>query len=962
MFLTGNNARCLPVQAGQILQYDTAGNLLELSFSIGPFIEIEEYRILSATSSTVVLTTFGNFAPIAIGPGTLYLSDGLAFFSANEMLNIEINEAKATAIPLRTQVQVRRRVSDGRPMAVLDVNSGNFTMTLTGAATKILGITSDQRILYTDRTLIVEQGVLQRTEYRGIIIFAVLRVPPGTSDPQYNVFTITTTEVIQGPGQVYVSVGENRAFFVEDFSFRSGGRDVIESINRPIFDIAFSLEDTGETVIVRDSLNNPIVTLSINTTKFDLSDAAEVSYIGSEQTLTFLDQGGRVNTFYGILMFAIFDNNTLQTFTSSSGTTILLCTGGTVVIDSSNRTALFTSNSNPIVISELCEAIPSFLGISYAYEIIENGDKVRFLTVKRRNITTTPATEGKPTTIQTVTGLYVAPVRAAESVTFRNNEIVIQDSVGNTVKRIGEVDQLFVNTITYPFNSFIEVAPIPFLGRGTLTYSRGTAFFTTNRTLGTALSFQSVTAPIPDIDFERVTVGFNIVDGVNYTVSSVIQTIGGDRVVTYEATSYTTTSDQEILYSGDLVTVTRPIRTREGTVIYSGSEQTVTYTNRTGNRITIAGVDTFYDFSGGDVRTTTSPDSITLRGPGKLYYVSDDRSDVLFSTSNIVTSRVAGIIRQGVIEFSVSADQFSSIFTGVFNVSTNSSTVTYPGGGVIWFSLTLNGTRESLYVDDGRVSSRIHQAVRTILTLTKSAPAKNQGIIRTIFNGRDLYSYAPIIGNRDILIRRGSSFTFNGTSLTADILPGGPYTGINRVITFDSIEVKEFNSSVTPVEFEGFGMLLVQSDSDTAFYITSLPTVTYLLQSITNLEQFLIPPQIQPPTNDRIRIKLRAAAVQFGTDVRSFVGAEITFICNIARGRPQPNVTFFRTLEDGDCRLLSDMQMGITIENNTLTIASIAINDTGEYKCRADNNVPPVAEEASTLTVKAAGNWYTLEQ
>ena len=951
VFLTGNNARCFPIFLGEFVQYGSNGILVVTSFRVGPFLDIEEFRFLGETASTVEVTRLGSSAPFRSGPGVLYVSNCLAFFT-NNAINVAINETKATARPLRTQVAVIQVMSAGQPVSLLNVNSGNFTMILTGSPTKRLGITTDNRILYTGSTVRVEQGVLQITEYPNIFIFAVLRVPPGSSDPQYNVLFTATTEVIQGPGQVYVSTSENKAFFVEDFTFRSGGRDVIESVNRQIFVQAFSFEDTGESVIVRDSLTNPVVTLSINTSKFDLFDAEDVMYVGSEQTLTFENRGGRINSFYGILMFAIFENNTLQIFNTSSGTTILLCTGGTVLVDSFAKTALFASNSNPIVISEFCNAVPSFTGISYTFEITENDDFQRFLTVQKRNTTTTPATVEETTTIQVVTGLYVTSVSAAESITYINNEIVTQDSAGNTVRRIVEVDQLFVNTDSSPFRSFEDVAPIPFTGPGTLTYSRNTAFFTTDPLLGEELSFKSRTAPIPDIDFERVPIELNTIDGVDYNVSTVIVIVGGDRVITFEATSYSTSTDQEILYSGSQVTVTRPIRTGGGSVTYNGVTRMVTYTDTSRNTQTIAGVNTFYDYSGGDITTTTTPDTTSIAGPGKLY-VSADSANVLFRSSDLVTSEVASIIRQGVTYFSVGADQFSSSYNRVFNVSTNSSIVTYPGGGVIWSS-TFNGSRESFYIEDAGVSNRILRDIGVIFALTKSDPAKDQGLIRAIFNGRVIYSYTPITTNRDILIREGIFFAFNGTAITGP--PDGPFTGIDRIITHNGIEVKEFNSDDAPVRFVGYGLLLVQSESDTAFFTTSVPTINYLLQSIKNLEEYLIPPEIEVPSRRQVTTKLRAYTAQFGTNVKAYAGADITFVCEIARGRPQPVVEFSMILEDGNITLLDDSDVDITIVNNSLTLSSIGIDDSGEYKCRAENIVPPVAEVTSTLKVKEAGD------
>ena len=934
---------------GEVIQYASGILLVISSRIIGPFTDITEYRFLSETGTIPDLFGLDMVSPVHSGPGVLYVSDGLAFFT-NNAINSAIAEEKATALPLRTQIQIRRTTSEGRPVSQLDVNNGNFTMLLTGSPTKIIGVAGDHRILYRSRTLTVEQGPLRRTVYNDIFIFAVLQLPPGTTDPQYTVFMDTTPGVVRGPGQVYIGVAENRAFFVEDFSFR-GERDIIQStINTPIFEQAFSLQDRGDTVEVIDSSNREVITLSVNTSKFDLFDADEVTYTGSEQTIAFVNPG-LVNTFYVIQKFSIYDNNTLLMLSPPSSVTIPLCTGGTILVDNFERTAIFASNSNPVVISELCEAIPLPVGISYAYETIRDSDDVRLLTVRRRNITTTPASEEPAEVIQTVTGMYVIPILSNEAATYRNNEIIIEDSLGNTVKRIGEVMQFFVNTDSSTFGSFEDIAPIPFLGPGTLSYSRGTAFFTTDQKLGRRLSSESKRAPIPDIDFERVQIGSSIIDGVNYTELSITQIIGRDRVISFEATSFTTSSDQEILYSGGQVTVHTPISTGRN-VSYDGDAGTVTYTNTDGNLRIITGVDTFHEFSGGDVTTVSSGNTLVQRS-GKLYRVSGD--SILFSSSNIITPEVTGLIRQGMTDFSVNADQFSSIYAGMFNVSNTTAIITLPGGGIIWYS-TFDGNR-SFYVDNFGVNNRIRQTVSTFLPLTKSEPVKRQGIIRTIFNGRDVYSYSPVMGNRDVLILPNDFFVFNDTNLTGAALPGGPYEGINRVITFDGIEVKIFESSETPMIFRGFGLLLVQSDSDTALFTTWNPTINYLSVSISNLEEFLVPPQLQRPRDDQITTKLRAANVRFGTDVLAYEGANITLKCKVKRGRPKPTVEFFRILENGDSMLLNESQMGVAIiNNNTLMLSSIGIDDSGSYMCRADNNVPPAAVLTSELTVREAGN------
>ena len=951
MFLTGNNAQCIEIQEFQILMFSPGGILLVFPANgVGPFTDIQEYRFLGA-SNEYEEATLGEMALTRFGPGTLYVSDGLAFFTDNDMIISDIAAIKATAPPLRTRIVVMSVINDGRLESQLDVNNGNLTLILTSASAIRLGISSDHRITYSGNILTVQQGQKSR-QFRGIETFGAFRVPAGTSEPQYSVFSSATTEVIQGPGQVYVSEGELTAFFVEDFSFRSDGNDVSESINTQIFEQAFNFQTIGNRVIVRNNSNAEIITLSSNTRKVDLPLAAGVTYSESERNLTFRDRSERINTFNGILRFSIFANNSLQTFPSPSDASLSLTTGGCVYVDILQGAALFASNSNPSVIQNFNEAIPSVAEMNL-YEIITNNDNVRLLRLITRNATTLATVQTE--IIQTVTGAYVTGVRELQNVNYNNGVVLIRNSDSSVVERIEQVDRLIANTESVPFGSFSNASPVPFSGPGTLSYSRGTAFYTAIPSLGNSIAFAADRAPIPYIAFERFTVGSNIVDGVNHTVSGVTQTIGGDRVITYEASSFSTSPDQEILYSGSRVTVHRPIRAGGGSVSFDGGMQTVTYTDTSGNSQTIRGIDTFRDFSGGDITTTMSPGNRTVQGPGKLY-VSQGGTQVLFSTTNIFTSDVADFIREGVIDFSVDADQFSTVYTHIFNLSTDAAIVTYPGGGAICSS-TFNGTDYSFYTDDSGVSRQINQAVSTLLTLTKSAPLADQGILRIIFNGRAIYSFLPVEGNSDIRIGSTGSFVFNGSALTSNSLPDGSYTGINRVTTFDGVKVLEFNSSVAPVEFGGSGLLLVESDSDRAFFTTSQSTISYLLQAITILKEFIIAPQIEP-AEGRVITKLRNDTIPFGKNVRAFQGADITFECIIRNARPEPTIEFFRVIDEMTVIPLNNSVLRIDIVNNTLTITSIDRDDSGVYRCRANNDIPPAASADSTLTVRNAGNLF----
>ena len=286
----------------------------------------------------------------------------------------------------------------------------------------------------------------------------------------------------------------------------------------------------------------------------------------------------------------------------------------------------------------------------------------------------------------------------------------------------------------------------------------------------------------------------------------------------------------------------------------------------------------------------------------------------------------------------------------MYNFSTGSGLVTLPGGGVIWSS-TFNGSRYSFYVDDDRVESTITRAVGSSLFLTKSPPSKSQGIIRTIFNGREIYAYSPLGGSRVIRIGSSQSFFFNGTALIGESLPDGPYGSINMVITFNGIEVKTVNSSM---QFDGFGLLMVPSDSSTAFYTTSPSTVNYLLQSIANVKNFLVSPQVESGKGS-VTTKEREVTVDMGTDVTVYAGANVTFVCNIKSARPEPDITFVRIISAAEHTYiaLNDSDR-VSIDNDTLTIYTDTTYS-GQYACGADNGVPPLGTAFSTLTVREAG-------
>ena len=946
VYLTGFNANRTEIRSGQMVMFSSSGLIVtDGGGGLLSFPTVEQYTYASQFGTFMFDSSMST---MNMGPGVLYTSTNHALYTDLVGVQTIVDGFIATAPELLANIAVIEVTDAGREVSRLDVNDGEFQMTLTGAATARLGTSTSERITYSGNTLTVMQGT-QTQMFDGITTFGAYRFPPGdTQNPEFTTFTSGTSEVFRGPGQLYVNEGESTAFYIEDFSFRSGGtlEDVSSSINMMVFDSTVDIQPGDNTVTVSDRTNMPIITLTSSTRITSLPTAQTVTYTGSAETLTFMNGG--TTTFNNIMMFSVYDNNDVTTFTTASPEmTLTLSGGGTVYVDDVQGTAFFATDSNPIVNQQLTSVTPSVTE-TFTFNLETNADDVRSLSVTRTNISS-GISQTQP--IQTLTGAYTTSVGELQTLTYENNAVSIRNSDGDILQSIENVDELVVNTGGIPFETFSMSSSVPILGPGTLSYSRGTAFFTSNPSLGSSITSFSQSAPIPDIEFEGQLRGFVTIDDLNTTQQDVIMTVGGDTVVTFEATSYNTRPDQEILYADNRVTVhERPISTSN--IVFDGNTQTVTYTNATGDVVILDNIMTFNLYTGGAV---TTPSNFTSNVPGSLY-VSEDGTEVIFSTSNVITSEVATLIR-GLVptEFMVDADQFSSIYTGVYNLSTDSATVLYPGGGII-YSSEFNGTNLSFYTENEGVIDQILRFVSNILGLTKTQARDSDGFINIIFNGRVLYTYAPVPANRDIVIGTTDTFIFNGTALVGDDLPDGPYPGINEVIYFNGIEEKRFNSSNAPMEFEGRGLLLTRFDSDVAFYTTSPSAINFLVQAIELQRRFLVAPELQRPRQETGSTKSRSDTFDFGQRVTAYEGADISFVCTIRRGRPLPTIQFFF----GD-QLLNDSSPGIIITNDTnttstLTITSIELDDAGDYRCVADSGIPPPAELTSTLIVRMAGN------
>ena len=918
VYLTGYNARMYDVMDGEMVEPLLPDVVIgDERLIISDIYRFKEKRLNNPDTDEI------------FGPGKLYVSDGpdglgRAFFIDSLQ---PINQILATAPPPRVTVDVGRVMDGGNIVVQAVVNEGEFSKIVTDQPTK--DIEAFESVSYSGGRLMA-----QGQSYSNIDMFSVTnRGPDGYL--RNIVYNSSQQAFVRGPGQLFV--GGTSALFIEESSLRS-------QVNRDIVMETLIFNDVpGEPlVMVTDIDGNAVTLLSSSTTTVKLADAVSVSFSASDMTATFIDRGGRVTRVPALRRFSVYDNNDVQIFATDGFTD--LSSGGKLFSDPLEGTALFATYANPVTPDEVTENIPPQPERPiYDFETDRNG--VRWLVARSPSSNVTER-------IQQITGAYVTPIPQSQTLTYMDGALWVSFFFGLIRFHLGLVFRYRADAGMASGN-FNMSAPVPYRGPGTLSINRGVAFFTTDPELGRALAFEASNAPIPNINFEVVPgmPPFNEVDGINYTVSTVIQTVGNDRVITYEAGSYATISSQEILYSGDLVTVSRPRRAGSGMVEFNGGAQTVTYRDRNGNMRVIMNVNTFHEFSGGDVTTTTSGDSTTVQGPGKLY-VSEDGMEVLFSNSNFITPEVAEIIRRGRIDFSVRADQFSYIINGMTGFFTESAIETVPGGGLILYS-TFDGIRRAFYVENDRVLTLMRQAVSSALLLTKSPPPKDVGIIRLIFNGRPIFDYSVIRqgGINDIRIGRSESFFFNSTmsALIGDSLPDGLISGINMVVFFDGLTVKNVNSSM---QFNGFGLLLVPPDSSTAFYTTLPSAVNYLLQSIANVRNFLVPPHVQPGTGS-VTTKDREVTVDMGTDVTVYAGANVTFVCNVRRARPEADITFVRFLPNDTYIALNDSDR-VSIENNTVTIYTDTTYS-GEYGCGADNGVPPISIATSSLTVLEAG-------
>ena len=848
------------------------------------------------------------------------------------------------------QVEVKSQVSSatGIRESVVSINDV-FRITVTGATAMRVdgGQTELTRSTYSSEVLrIVTQ--FRTNFFSSITQFAAIQIMGTNREPRLTVYTSSDNVTLYGACQVHVNEKEGFSMFIEDTQ-QVTGINVADVINRQVFLQEFKITITGGAVVVTNRYDTNLITITLTSRRYDLPLARRVTYSPASLNLTFRNMDNTTVTFLNIALFSIFFRNKLEVFNSSGNASeiiISLSNAGTLYVNDVEGTALFTSNSNPTVALQLDGATLAISG-TYTYDTETDSFGAYLLVVTRHNCTSSRTREA----IVVLTGALVIEVGAFQGVSYSSDEVVILGSDGQILTRLSPIGHLVINSNAVPFVSYTSLSSVLFSGPGTLVINRGSGFFTTDVTLGQSLSFSVSTAPIPLVRFERVHLRFNVINGITYSVGAVVQRIGGDIVSVYEAVGYDTHGNEVIIYADSEVTVHQSITVGSGGLSYTGSQQTLTYTTSEGHISVLRNIETLYVFNGGQIEVSTDTDNASVVTTGRLF-VSENGTEVIFSTSEIISAGVTSLIRRLVVaQLSLSVNQFSSATSGVYRLSTKSAHRVYIGGGTIWYSV-FNGTAYSFYVDDVSLGIKIIQAVSTFLGLTKSVPPRDLGSIDIIFNGQVIYSYLAVHGNADILITTTAALRFNGTTLYGDVLPSGPYGGISEVVMFSGMQVRVFDYESGEVVFVGPGLLLVQWQAGSAFFTTWPATVNYILQAIATLRQYLFPPVIDQSGTDNLKVSGRSAVVSFGTNVRAFEGANISFVCSVAAGIPPPEIVIFRADSSG----LTPLVETNNTARSTLALSGVSVNDSGEYLCRADNGVPPVDEVTSRLIVREAGN------
>ena len=232
----------------------------------------------------------------AEGPGKLFLDDKNAYFVTQSCGNVLsfISTAIANAPPTPGNLTVNAETDVGQPVSVLDLNDGEFTMTLTGA--DAIQVSASQSVWYSNGILTVNGQSFSVNSFLSV------------SDGNLQASTFDATDNVNIPGSGALYVQGNKAAFIQDSQQAA-------SINTAVAQQSFAFSAvTPGIVTVSGAGGNQVTILSKDTKKFNiLAGASSVSYAatgpGTAGTVSFTTSGGKVIEIPGVEQFSTFDNN-----------------------------------------------------------------------------------------------------------------------------------------------------------------------------------------------------------------------------------------------------------------------------------------------------------------------------------------------------------------------------------------------------------------------------------------------------------------------------------------------------------------------------------------------------------------------------------------------------------------------------------------------------------------------------
>ena len=874
-------------------------------------------RLLGAEVQEYSGTTTTGYEPD--GPGFLYVNAPDAFFSKDDAFTDALMSLRALPPPIMYIVSTESVMDGGMDVTVLEVNDMRI-MTLTGSESR--AVSSQEAVSYSQmNTVTILRGANQVDSFPNIMQLSVLEGPSS-----FETFANSAgADFFNGRGMLYVDNANQRAFFTTSTSD-------INTINNGIVNDAFQVMETSPGVSsLQDSSGNNLLNLTgAEPRDFMAADSFEYQ----SNTLTLRDAGDRIlGTFNNIMQFSVFDNNEIQSF--SGGTTETALSGGGALFTDADGNAFFSTSTTATAFVLNNIPPPTVVPTPVTFSVEVNNQGIASLAADNMMLVT-------------LSGAQIADVPRFSSLQYTNGMLTIADAMNNPLARFGGIDQLSVNDEPGSLQSFNGSAGQTFIGPGRVYINDGQAFYTTDTSVTSFITSSVESVLAPAIGF-----GFDVENGVG----SVNLTVGGMPFVTLTESTVTESQPGDlILYNDDTISTIRGFQASSvpsGSLTYGGGvlefmpadpDEADPFSTTLNSLLYYDGVTT-QTFDG------SSP-NVTLPGGGTLY-VNPDMGVGFYTIPDTINDDVANaLIGLGVVDTQNQIGGVSEL--GVYDGNTY---VTYRGSAPRLIAGSgPSGEGGTFYTSGGN-------------SFFSTDPATNQQITTTVSNAVPVITTVDENGFVVVNYNNGTIYRFNPGQTTSTAITFGPqdtFMYVNGTIVssrfqdpipadmltlFNGITTQTFggNSSMT---FSGPGTLIVDSTTGEAFYTTSSQAGGSIIFTRNAVQGTSRRPVIGIPAEARVLSKFPMFSAQFGQDVTVYEGADVSILCNVVIGNPEPVVTF--SVRVGNLtEVITEVPDDVEFNGNTLILRNVQFDDAGRYTCVASNSAGNDLQQ-TTLTVGRA--------